>query len=156
MMSEIRAVIVGWGYSGRTIHASLIFQTPGIVLYGIVSSQKDLSSDTISLVSQKQTEVNKSTLLNLKIFSTLELACQDPNADLIIICNTTEAHSSCAIQSLKARKHVVVDKPMCLKVSEAAEMIQIAKENSKILTVFHNRRFDGDFKTVQHLIKEDK
>jgi predicted dehydrogenase len=153
--NTVKAVLVGWGYGGKTIHASLIFKTSGISLYGIVSSQASLTAETLTLVTEAQTAKHKDELLKVKIFKTLETALQDSNVDVVVVCNASGAHYECGMQSLKAGKHVVVDKPMCLRETEAHEMIKLAKEQGKILTVFHNRRFDGDYNTVKSLIEEE-
>jgi len=53
---------------------------------------------------------------------------------------------------LRAGKHVVVEKPMCLTVEEATEMIEAAKRSGVTLTVFHNRRHDGDYMAIKEVI----
>eukprot|EP00128_Syssomonas_multiformis_P006144 Colp12_sorted_trinity150504_noHs@10827 len=54
----------------------------------------------------------------------------------------------------KQKKHVVVDKPACLSMSEFEDLIQASRENNVMFSVFHNRRWDGDFLTVKKLLKE--
>lgn len=49
---------------------------------------------------------------------------------------------------------VVVEKPFVNSSAEADKCIELAKQKGKILTVFHNRRYDGDFRTLQHLVNE--
>lgn len=132
----LNGVICGWGYSGKSIHSHLFSKTNGIALYGIVTSQSVSGS--------------------FKTFSHLSDALADPSVSFVVICNTTEAHYSDTMASLKAGKHVIVDKPMCITVSEAKEMIELAKKMKLVLAVFHNRRFDGDFLTVKNLISENK
>jgi len=56
-------------------------------------------------------------------------------------------------KALLAGKHVVIEKPFTITSAEAAELIEIASRNQKILTVYHNRRWDGDFLTVKKIIE---
>jgi scyllo-inositol 2-dehydrogenase (NADP+) len=130
----IRAVICGWGYGAKTIHCPIIEKTKGIDVYGIVTSQKG--------IQYKQA----------KIFNDLAEACADQNVNVLIVTNTNQAHFETAKTGLIAGKHVIVDKPMCLTSEEAKELIRISKEMNRALTVFHNRRFDGDFLTTKELI----
>jgi predicted dehydrogenase len=54
---------------------------------------------------------------------------------------------------LLAGKHVVVEKPFTVNVEEADELIEIAQRQQKILTVYHNRRFTSDTRTVKKLLE---
>ena len=62
-------------------------------------------------------------------------------------------HCGPTVASLKAGKHVVVEKPMCVTIAEATEMITTAKENDVMLSVHHNRRWDADFWTLRELVQ---
>jgi scyllo-inositol 2-dehydrogenase (NADP+) len=74
--------------------------------------------------------------------------------DLIVIATPHDTHAPFAIQAAQAKKHVVTDKIMCLSVAEANAMIAAARANDVLLSVFHNRRWDGDFLTLQKVIAE--
>jgi len=63
-------------------------------------------------------------------------------------------HAKLAIQCLQAGKHVVVEKPMCLSYREAEKMMQAARDNDCMLTVFHNRRWDGDYVAIKKAITD--
>ena len=60
---------------------------------------------------------------------------------------------SVTLECLKAGKHVVVEKPMCITIAEATEMINTAKDNGLMLSVHHNRRWDADFWTLRDLVR---
>src|SRR5690606_40168576 len=66
----------------------------------------------------------------------------------------TRRSSDLALQCLKAGKHVVVDKPVTIFSHEAEELYKLAEEKGLICSVFHNRRYDGDFMTLQKLVRE--
>jgi scyllo-inositol 2-dehydrogenase (NADP+) len=75
-----------------------------------------------------------------------------PEVDLVIIASPNQSHFPLAQAALEAGKHVVVDKPFTVTVSEADALIALAERQRRVLTVFHNRRWDGDFMTVRALL----
>jgi scyllo-inositol 2-dehydrogenase (NADP+) len=79
----------------------------------------------------------------------------DPDLDLVIISTPPNTHASLAMQMLEAGKHVVVEKPFCLTTMEANEMIKLAREQQRLLTVYQCRRWDPDYLAIQRLIKQD-
>ncbi|KAJ1925466.1 hypothetical protein IWQ60_004547 [Tieghemiomyces parasiticus] len=79
--------------------------------------------------------------------------CTDAAIHLVIITTPNDSHASLARQALQAGKHVMVEKPLVNSYAEAQELVQLATERNLILTVFHNRRLDGDFLTVKQLIE---
>jgi predicted dehydrogenase len=78
----------------------------------------------------------------------------DQSVELIIVNTPNETHYSFAIRALEAGKHVVVEKPFSVTTKEADELIALAKKTGKVLTVFQNRRWDGDFLTLKEIIKD--
>src|SRR6185436_7478960 len=59
-------------------------------------------------------------------------------------------------QALLAGKHVVVEKPFTVASAEARELIQLAQAKRRLLSVFHNRRWDNDFLTVRRCIESGR
>ncbi len=78
----------------------------------------------------------------------------DPDVDLVIVILPHNLHAPVAIAAAKAGKHVVVEKPMCNTVAEANAMIAAAEAAGTMLSVFHNRRWDGDFCTIREIIQK--
>lgn len=78
----------------------------------------------------------------------------DPNIDLVAIPTPNDTHFPLAKAALEAGKHVVVDKPFTVTLAQARELEAIAKSEGRLLSVFHNRRWDSDFLTVKSLINE--
>nr|VUD30707.1 oxidoreductase ydgJ [Raoultella sp. NCTC 9187] len=78
----------------------------------------------------------------------------DPNIDLIVIPTPNDTHFPLAKAALEAGKHVVVDKPFTVTLSQARELDAVARSRGQLLSVFHNRRWDSDFLTVKSLINE--
>jgi predicted dehydrogenase len=78
----------------------------------------------------------------------------DPDIDLVVIATPNDTHFPLAKAALEAGKHVVVDKPFTVTLSQARELESLAKHCGRVLSVFHNRRWDSDFLTVSALINE--
>jgi predicted dehydrogenase len=85
--------------------------------------------------------------------SVAELLAID-SIELVIITTPNTTHLDLARQCLEAGRHVVVDKPFAPTTVEAAEMVRIAQERKRLITVYQNRRWDGDFLTVRHVIRD--
>src|SRR3954451_7946629 len=75
-----------------------------------------------------------------------------PAIELVVISSPNRTHFPLAEAALRAGKHVVIDKPFTVSVEEADGLIALARERGRMLTVFHNRRWDGDFLTVRKVL----
>lgn len=73
--------------------------------------------------------------------------------DLVAVATPHNTHSSIAIECLKAGKHTVVEKPMCITITEATQMIETAKSVGKTLAVYHNRRHDGNVRAIREVVE---
>lgn len=80
---------------------------------------------------------------------------RDPDTDLVVVATPNDSHFDLGRRALLAGKHVVIDKPFTVTSDEAAKLIELAHERERLLTVFHNRRWDGDFRTVRDLIERN-
>lgn len=89
-------------------------------------------------------------------YASAEDLLRDDSVDLVVVITPHASHARLAIQALDAGKHVVVEKPMCLTAAEATDMIEASRRNGKALTVFHNRRWDGDFLAIKEAVIERK
>lgn len=136
----VRAVVLGYGRAGKGFHAYLISQTPGMIVHGVVSSRPE---------ARAAAEADHAC----QTYETLEQALEDPLAELIVIVTPNSTHADLAVQALDAGKHVVTDKVFCLDLAEFHRMEAAAQRSGKVLTCFQNRRHDGDYRTVQHLIE---
>lgn len=139
MSDAIRVGLIGYGYASKTFHAPLISGTPGMTLAAVSSSDESkVLADwpVVKVVSEPG-----------QLFS-------DPTLDLIVIPTPNDTHFPLAKAALEAGKHVVVDKPFTVTLSQARELDVVAKREGRLLSVFHNRRWDSDFLTVKALINE--
>lgn len=139
-MKPIYTAICSFGMSGKVFHAPFISTNLHYQLYGVMERSKnhaiELYPDAI-------------------IFRDLETLLADDLIELVIVNTPNGTHYDFAKKALLAGKHVVVEKPFTLTVSEGKELIQIAKEKHLKITVFQNRRFDSDFRTVKKVLDQN-
>jgi predicted dehydrogenase len=139
MSEKIRVGLIGYGYASKTFHAPLLAGTPGLELAVISSSDASkVHADWPSMV----------------VVSDPQALFNDPTIDLIVIPTPNDTHFPLAQQALAAGKNVVVDKPFTVTLSQAKELKQQGEQAGKLLSVFHNRRWDSDFLTLKTLLKD--
>lgn len=136
-----RAVVIGYGFAGRSFHSYLIGLTPGLSLHGIASRDP---ATRAKIIAER----------GCRAYDDFESVLADPDVDLVVLATPSSTHADLAVRALAAGKHVVTDKIMCLSLEECDRMIAAAREAGRLLTVFQNRRWDGDFLTVSRLIAE--
>lgn len=78
----------------------------------------------------------------------------DTDVELVFVTTHSVTHHPMAVAALQAGKHVVVEKPMAMNAPEALEMVQAARDARRMLTVFHNRRWDPDYRKVKKVVRE--
>ncbi len=135
--SPIRVALIGYGYAGKTFHAPLIASVPGLRLACIASSRPD--------------DVH-ADLPDVEVVADPLQAIVRDDIDLVVIAAPNAQHAPLAAAALRAGKHVVVDKPFTLTLAEARELRALAKRHGRLLSVFHNRRWDSDFLGVRQVI----
>jgi scyllo-inositol 2-dehydrogenase (NADP+) len=137
----IRTAIIGYGLAGRVFHAPLISADPAFELAGIVTADASRSAAAASLYPGAQ------------ILSTVEELLAADGFELVVVGAPTPDHAAIATRTLERGLATVVDKPLAVRSVEAAELIELADLRGVPLTVFQNRRWDGDFLTVRKLVE---
>ncbi len=140
MDKVIRVGLIGFGVGGQIFHAPVLTTVKGLELVKIRATKPE------------QISVAKAKYPQARIVSTSEEICSDENIDLVVITTPNTSHYALAMQALKAGKHVVVDKPFTITTVEADDLISFAAKRNQILSVYHSRRFDSDFYTIQKII----
>lgn len=135
----INAALLSYGMSGEIFHAPLIHNHPKFRLKSIV---------------ERRSERSRSQYPDVNIARTVNEIAQDPEIEVAVVNTPNPTHYEFAKLMLEAGKHVVVEKPFTNTVSEANDLIALAKKKGKILTVFQNRRWDGDFMTVKKVVEQ--
>ena len=141
MSTNIRTGIIGYGLSGRVFHAPFIDVVEGYDLTKISTSRPE----SIAMIEERYPVT--------AVVPDGKSIIDDPEIDLVIVTSPNSDHFRWSREALLAGKHVVVEKPFTVNVEEADELIEIAQRQQKILTVYHNRRFTSDTRTVKKLLE---
>jgi predicted dehydrogenase len=140
-MSEIIKVgLVGYGTGGEFFHAPIINSIPGLKLTDVVERHKQKSKEKYPWV---------------KVLKNFDDLLKDPQIRLVVITTPNWFHFEMALKALNAGKNVVVDKPFTVTAKEADTLIELANQKNLVLSVYHNRRFDGDFLTLKKIIENN-
>ena len=138
---QLNVAVIGYGMAAKVFHTPLISSVRGLRLSHIVSTKPD---------------VVKQDWPGVAVLATPADAFAHPEIDLIVVATPNDSHFDLAQRALAAGKHVVVDKPFTTTVAEATELAALAKKSGRVLAVFQNRRWDGDFLTLRALIAEGR
>lgn len=141
MDRPVATALVGFGYAGRTFHAPLVTATPDLSLTTIVSRQADDA---------------RAAYPGARVVADLDAALADPAIELIVIATPNALHAPMATRALEAGKAVVIDKPFTVTLDEAEALVALSERTGTFLSVFHNRRWDGDFLAVSALIAKGR
>lgn len=129
--------LVGFGFAGKVFHAPVIQAVEGLCLTTIVQRHGDPDPRYHGVEFVR---------------SVAELLTRP--VDLIVVATPNTSHHPIAKQCLLAGRHVVVDKPFTPTLAEAEELVQLAKQQQRVVTVYQDRRYTGDFATVQQVIAD--
>jgi scyllo-inositol 2-dehydrogenase (NADP+) len=128
--------LVGFGLAGRYFHAPVIRAVEGLRLAAVLQRTGDSAAQAYP---------------DICVVRTIDELLSIDSLQLIVIATPNQSHFPLAKHCLEAGRHVVVDKPFTTTVAEALELIRLAKHLDRILTVYHNRRFDADFQALRRL-----
>lgn len=143
MSKLINVGLVGFGMAGSVFHAPFITNVPGLRLTKI----RETRSANIAVANERYPEA--------EIVKDVKAIFEDAAIDLVVLATPNSSHLSLAKEALQAGKHVVVEKPFTVTSAEADELIELAESKGKLLTVFQNRRWDSDFKTIVKIVSEN-
>ncbi|MFV8371597.1 Gfo/Idh/MocA family oxidoreductase [Flavobacterium sp. LB2P74] len=138
-MQKIKTALLSYGMSGKVFHAPFLNIHPGFELLGSWERSK-------KLIHQDYPSV--------KSYATMEELLHD-DVDLVVVNTPVATHYEYAKKVLLAGKHALVEKAFTTTVAQAQELAALAKEKGLKLSVFQNRRWDSDFKTVQKIISDN-
>ena len=140
--APLRVGIIGYGLAGASFHAPLVAVTPGLALAAIVTSDPER-------LERAQRNYPSSALLR-----SADDLFTEKTIDVAVIASPNRTHVSFARAALRAGKHVVIDKPAARTAAEVEGLIALAQQQQRVLTVYQNRRWDGDFQTVRQLLDQ--
>jgi predicted dehydrogenase len=137
LSNDIPVGLIGFGLAGRAFHAPVISRVPGLRLAAILQRSGNEAAQLYP---------------NARIVRTIDELLAIREIRLIVIATPNETHFPLAKQCLAAGRDVVVDKPFTTTLEEAVSLVQFAHAEGRLLTVYQNRRFDGDFQAVQQVV----
>ena len=137
LRNMINVGLIGFGLAGRSFHAPVISRVPGLRLAAIVQRS---GNEAAQLYPEARIVRSVDELLAV------------PEIRLMVIATPNDTHYAFARQCLAAGRDVVVDKPFTPTVKEAIDLVQFAGQSGRLLTVYQNRRYDGDFQALQGIV----
>jgi len=142
-MKEVRCALIGYGgaFSMGRHHGNYINGVPGMR----VTAACDLDPARLKAARED--------FPGIETYTQVSKLLKSPQVDLCVIILPHNLHAPVAVKCLNAGKHVIVEKPFCITAAEAKRMIAAARKNDVMLTVYHNRRHDGDFLALKEAVQ---
>ncbi|MGQ0562225.1 MAG: Gfo/Idh/MocA family oxidoreductase [Gemmatimonadota bacterium] len=137
----LRVGLIGYGLAGASFHAPLMATTRDLELAAIVTRDPARRQQALSAHPGARVLEHAESLWH-----------RDLALDLVVVASPNRTHAALAEAAIAAGLHVVVDKPIARSAQEARTLVQHAARRGVMLTVFQNRRWDGDFLTVRKLL----
>lgn len=138
-MAPIKTALLSFGMSGKLFHAPFIQLHPGFELAGAWERSNQLIGNIYPGVTS---------------YHSLEAILADDSIELVVVNTPTGTHYGYAKQVLQAGKHAVVEKAFTTTVAEAVELKELAAAVNRKISVYQNRRWDSDFKTLKKILAE--
>jgi scyllo-inositol 2-dehydrogenase (NADP+) len=138
-MQPVNTALCSFGMSGWVFHAPFIVTNPRFNLYAVWERSKNLAEEKCP---------------GVKTYRTLQDMLADDAVELVIVNTPNFTHYEYTKKSLLAAKHVIVEKPFTVTVDEGKELIELAEKQNKKLSVYQNRRYDSDYKTIKKIVEE--
>ncbi len=132
--------LVGFGFAGKVFHAPVIRAVEGLRLTTIVQRSGGGTPDP--------------RYADVDFVRSVDDVLTRP-IDLVVIATPNPSHRPIAQQCLLAGRHVVIDKPFATTLSEAEALVRLGKEKRRVLSVYQNRRYVGDFVTLRMLLSDN-
>jgi len=139
-MNKIQTGLASFGMSGKVFHAPFLTQHPGFQLTKIVERSKD--------------EMKK-IYPDIDSVRSFDELIEDDNIELIVVNTPDLTHYEYAYKALNVGKHVIVEKPFTRTIAQGEDLIKLADKHKRLLSVFQNRRWDGDFLTVRKILENE-
>lgn len=136
----LKAALCSFGMSGRVFHAPVI---------------TDCSAIELSVILERTKNESLERYPNAKIVRSFDDIIEDSTIDLVIVNTPNQLHYPMAKAAIEAGKHVVIEKPITITVTEGHTLTNLAKEKNVVLSVFHNKRFEGDYLYVKELLENN-
>lgn len=133
----VRAGLVSFGISSRTFHAPFLTTLPGYHLEAVVERHGSAAREMYPWI---------------RTYRSLEALLADDTIELVVITSPNTTHFPFAKAALEAGKHVVVEKPFTIHSDEALELCELSASKKRICSVYQNRRYVSDFRTMREIL----
>lgn len=138
-MQPIKTALFSFGMSGKVFHAPFLHVHEGFELYAVWERSKNEAQKIYP---------------NIKTYRTLDELLADDTIELIIVNTPNSTHFEYAKKAMEAGKHIIVEKPFTVKSEDGEPLIALAEEKDLVLSVYQNRRWDSDYKTIKKVFEE--
>jgi len=139
-MKAINTALCSFGMSGWVFHAPFVSVNPHFNFYAVWERTKNLAIEKYP---------------DVKTYRSLDDMLADDFVELVIVNTPNYTHYEYAKKALEAGKHVVVEKPFTINIEQGKELIELSKKQNKVLSVYQNRRYDSDYRTIKKVITEN-
>ncbi len=135
--------VVGFGpYGGMGfVHGAAIAQCDGLDLVAACDR------------APERREAARADFPTVRFYAGADDLARDPEVDIVVVATPTVSHAAIGLAMLRAGKHVVCEKPFCVNVEQADELIDAARSHGVVLTVHQNRRWDPDFLALRRAVE---
>lgn len=140
--APLRVGLIGYGLAGSVFHAPLVSAAPDLELTAVVTGNPE-----------RQAQVRREHPQAAVVERPEDLWSSVPALDLVVVASPNRSHVPLATAALEAGLPVVVDKPLAAGSAEGERLAELAEGRGLLLSVFQNRRWDGDFRTVTELVR---
>jgi predicted dehydrogenase len=131
--------LIGFGLAGRAFHAQVIRATPGLRLAAILQRHGNEAAEKYP---------------DVPVVRSVEELLDIRDIRLVVTATPNETHAPIARQCLEAGRDVVVDKPFATALQEAVGLVDLARKCGRLITVYQNRRYDGDFQAIRQIVAD--
>ena len=131
--------VIGFGLAGRAFHAQVIRATPGLRLAAIVQRHGNEAAEKYP---------------DVRVMRSVQELLDIRDIRLVVIATPNDTHAPIARQCLEAGRDVVVDKPFATTLKEAEGLVELARKSGRLITVYQNRRYDGDFQAIRQIVAD--
>lgn len=90
---------------------------------------------------------------NVRCYPDHKAMLEAEDLDAICVCTYNTTHAVCTIDSLKKGVNVLLEKPMCVTIEEAADIIRAEKESGKLLSIGFQPRMDDNMKMIKKIVQ---
>jgi scyllo-inositol 2-dehydrogenase (NADP+) len=136
--------LVGYGLAGRLFHAPYIATVDGLRIAAIATSDPGRQAQA------------RSDHPDADVVGTVDVLLEHADVEIVVVVTPNRSHAPIGTRALEAGRHVVVDKPIAMNVPEAEGLIEAGERSGRILSVYQNRRWDGDFQTLRSIVGQGR